>query len=78
MLEIDEFKATKSLQPGMDPELSYNSSGYYDPTMGVALSRIQAEEENRKAWLRIAEIEASKRSLGAAQPDSSKGTNLTF
>lgn len=66
MFEIDEFKATESLQPGMDPELSYNNSGYYDPTMGVALSRIQAEERNRQAWLCIAEIEASKRSLSVA------------
>ena len=66
MLEIDELKATETLQPGMDRELSYNNSGYYDPTMGVALSRIQAEEENRKAWLRIARIEASKRSLSVA------------
>lgn len=63
--EIDELKATKGLKPGMDPELSYNAEGYYDPTAGVALSRIMREEQNKEAWKRIAVLESKKRKQAA-------------
>ena len=61
---IDVYRATEGLQPGMDPELSYNYSGAYDPTAGVALSRIFASEKaerDREAWIRIAQLEQARK-----------------